>query len=174
MIGGRPAAREGTYHLNPASLPSPPETDDTKPPPSRQAVAKAHGLLRKHAHSFPQDFWAAESDARTRDKAGLLRADAAGIRKTLEAALDDLKKAGPGRGQEPAAVCLPSVLPGFSDSRTFRDAFPECQAYGFFPHRHMRIEEHAPLVHGADERIDVRDLALATRFFGDIAREVLG
>ena len=28
---------------------------------------------------------------------------------------------------------MPVVLPGFTDSRTFRDAFPECTAYGFFP-----------------------------------------
>jgi acetylornithine deacetylase/succinyl-diaminopimelate desuccinylase-like protein len=75
--------------------------------------------------------------------------------------------------QEPGATCVPSVLPGFTDSRTFRAAFPDCQAYGFLPHRHMPISLHAPLVHGADERIDVRDLAYATRFFTDIAQRVL-
>jgi acetylornithine deacetylase/succinyl-diaminopimelate desuccinylase-like protein len=76
--------------------------------------------------------------------------------------------------QEPDAVCVPSVLPGFTDSRTFRAAFPECQAYGFFPHRYMPITLHGPLVHGADERIDLRDLAYATRFFSDLVRRVLG
>ena len=75
--------------------------------------------------------------------------------------------------QEPGAVCVPSVLPGFTDSRTFRAAFPDCQAYGFFPHRYMPIGLHGPLIHGADERIDVRDLAYATGFFGDIIRRVL-
>ncbi|GAC1439242.1 MAG: M20/M25/M40 family metallo-hydrolase [Solirubrobacteraceae bacterium] len=73
----------------------------------------------------------------------------------------------------PDAVCVPSVLPGFTDSRTFRDAFPECVAYGFFPHRHRDRFETDPLVHGADERIDVRDLEFATRFFGDLARGML-
>ena len=52
--------------------------------------------------------------------------------------------------------------PGFTDSRHFRAAFPECVAYGFFPQRHQSLLESAPLIHGADERIDVRDLAFAT------------
>jgi acetylornithine deacetylase/succinyl-diaminopimelate desuccinylase-like protein len=75
--------------------------------------------------------------------------------------------------QEPEAVCVPSVLPGFTDSRTFRAAFPECQAYGFFPHRHMPITLHGPLVHGADERIDLRDLAYGTNFFTYLIQRVL-
>ena len=32
---------------------------------------------------------------------------------------------------------MPTMLPGFTDSRWFRNAFPDCLAYGFFPHRHM-------------------------------------
>jgi acetylornithine deacetylase/succinyl-diaminopimelate desuccinylase-like protein len=75
---------------------------------------------------------------------------------------------------DPSAICVPSALPGFTDSRTFRAAFPDCTAYGFFPHRHMTLYETAPLVHGADERIDVRDLEFATRFFFDLAGRVLG
>jgi len=78
------------------------------------------------------------------------------------------------RVNDPGAVCVPSVLPGFTDSRTFRTAFADCEAYGFFPHRHMPIALHGPLVHGADERLDVRDLAYATRFFSDVMRSVLG
>jgi acetylornithine deacetylase/succinyl-diaminopimelate desuccinylase-like protein len=75
---------------------------------------------------------------------------------------------------DPGAEAVPVILPGFSDSRHFRAAFPECVAYGFFPQRHQQLLEAAPLVHGADERIDVRDLELATRFFGDLAMRVLG
>ena len=75
---------------------------------------------------------------------------------------------------DPGAVTVPVVLPGFTDSRHFRAAFPECVAYGFFPHRHQGLLESAPLVHGADERIDVRDLAFATEMFGDLARRILG
>ena len=76
--------------------------------------------------------------------------------------------------QEPEAVTLPSILPGFTDSRTWRAAFPECVAYGFFPHRHMTLYDTAPLIHSADERIDVRDLGLATDFYAHVARELLG
>jgi acetylornithine deacetylase/succinyl-diaminopimelate desuccinylase-like protein len=47
-------------------------------------------------------------------------------------------------------------------------------AYGFFPQRHMTLLEATPLVHGADERIDVRDLGFAAGFYADIARELLG
>jgi acetylornithine deacetylase/succinyl-diaminopimelate desuccinylase-like protein len=74
----------------------------------------------------------------------------------------------------PDAEAVPVILPGFSDSRWFREAFPECVAYGFFPHRHMTLFEAAPLVHNADERIDVRDLGFAAGFYVDIARELLG
>jgi acetylornithine deacetylase/succinyl-diaminopimelate desuccinylase-like protein len=75
---------------------------------------------------------------------------------------------------DPGAETVPVILPGFTDSRWFRTAFPDCVAYGFFPHRHQTLFEAAPLVHGADERIDVRDLGYATRFYADLARTLLG
>ncbi len=75
---------------------------------------------------------------------------------------------------DPGATTVPMILPGFSDSGWFRDAFPECVAYGFFPQRDQGLLETTPLVHSADERIDVRDLGFATAFFADIARELLG
>jgi acetylornithine deacetylase/succinyl-diaminopimelate desuccinylase-like protein len=76
--------------------------------------------------------------------------------------------------RDPGARAVPVVLPGFTDSRHFRLAFPDCVAYGFFPHRHQSLLESAPLVHGADERIDVRDLAFATELFRDLAVRILG
>jgi acetylornithine deacetylase/succinyl-diaminopimelate desuccinylase-like protein len=76
--------------------------------------------------------------------------------------------------QDGAAETVPVILPGFSDSRWFREAFPHCVAYGFFPQRHQTLLETAPLVHNADERIDVRDLGFAASFYADIARELLG
>ena len=76
--------------------------------------------------------------------------------------------------QDAGAEVVPVVLPGFTDSRHFRVAFPECVAYGFFPQRHQSLLESAPLIHGADERIDVRDLAFATQLYADLARQVLG
>jgi acetylornithine deacetylase/succinyl-diaminopimelate desuccinylase-like protein len=72
------------------------------------------------------------------------------------------------------AETVPVILPGFSDSRWFRDAFPDCDAYGFFPHRHMTLGEAAPLVHSANERIDVRDLGFAASCYADLARDLLG
>ncbi len=75
---------------------------------------------------------------------------------------------------DPGGEVVPVILPGFTDSRHFREAFPECVAYGFFPHRHQSLLEATPLVHAADERIDVRDLAFASEFFRDLAVRVLG
>lgn len=75
---------------------------------------------------------------------------------------------------DPGARVVPTMLPGFTDSRTFRATFPDCVAYGFFPQRHMSLHETSPLVHAADERIDVRDLGFAAGFFRDICRELLG
>ena len=75
--------------------------------------------------------------------------------------------------EDPDATLAPVVLPGFSDSRWFREAFPDCVAYGFFPQRRMNLFEAAPLVHGADERIPVEDLGLAASFYAELAQEVL-
>jgi acetylornithine deacetylase/succinyl-diaminopimelate desuccinylase-like protein len=72
------------------------------------------------------------------------------------------------------ADVVPVILPGFTDSRHFREAFPECVAYGFFPQREQTLFETQPLIHAANERIDARDLAYATEFFTDLAREILG
>jgi acetylornithine deacetylase/succinyl-diaminopimelate desuccinylase-like protein len=76
--------------------------------------------------------------------------------------------------RDPGAEVVPVVLPGFTDSRHFRAAFPECVAYGFFPQRYQTLPEMMPLIHGADERIDVRDVGFAAEFFRDLARSVLG
>jgi acetylornithine deacetylase/succinyl-diaminopimelate desuccinylase-like protein len=78
------------------------------------------------------------------------------------------------RARDPGAGTIPLILPGFSDSSHFRAAFPDCTAYGFFPQRHQPLLETAPLMHNADERIDVRDLGFAAGCYADIARELLG
>lgn len=75
--------------------------------------------------------------------------------------------------RDPGAETVPVILPGFTDSRHFRAAFPECVAYGFFPQRHQSLLEVMPLIHAADERIDARDVAFAAEFFSDLARSVL-
>jgi acetylornithine deacetylase/succinyl-diaminopimelate desuccinylase-like protein len=74
---------------------------------------------------------------------------------------------------DPGAEAVPTVLPAFTDSRTFRDAFPDCVAYGFFPQRHQTLYETWPLIHSADERIDVRDLGFAAEFFAHLPTRLL-
>jgi acetylornithine deacetylase/succinyl-diaminopimelate desuccinylase-like protein len=91
------------------------------------------------------------------------------VKTPLMDAIDDWVKA-----SDPNAETVPVILPGFSDSRWFREAFPDCIAYGFFPQRHQSLFEAAPLVHNADERIDVRDLGFAASFYTDLARKLLG
>ena len=97
----------------------------------------------------------------------------AGNRSPMESALMDRIAAWVDRHDAGAAV-VPTQLPAFTDSRHFRAAFPDCIAYGFFPMRHQGLFEMWPLLHGADERIDLRDLEFATAFFTDVARETLG
>jgi acetylornithine deacetylase/succinyl-diaminopimelate desuccinylase-like protein len=75
---------------------------------------------------------------------------------------------------DPGAQVVPTMLPAFTDSRTFRNAFPDVVAYGFFPQRRMSLYESWPLMHGKDERIDVRDLGLAASCYHDVAKELLG
>jgi acetylornithine deacetylase/succinyl-diaminopimelate desuccinylase-like protein len=76
--------------------------------------------------------------------------------------------------EDPGGRVVPTMLPAFTDSRTFRAAFPECVAYGFFPQRAMTLYETWPLVHARDERIATADLGLAARCYRDVTKELLG
>jgi len=75
---------------------------------------------------------------------------------------------------EPDARVVPAILQGFSDSRTFRHAFPDLVAYGFFPQREQTLYEAAPLIHSANERIPVVDLGTAAEFYVHAARAICG
>jgi len=77
------------------------------------------------------------------------------------------------READPDGEAVPVVLPAFTDSRWFRVAFPDCVAYGFFPQRHQDLYISWPLMHSADERLDVRDVGFATKFFADLPRRLL-
>ena len=79
------------------------------------------------------------------------------------------RRAGPGRAlrADDARRASPTRAPSATPSR-------ECAAYGFFPHRVRTRFETDPLIHSADERIDVRDLEFATRFFRDVCERLLG
>ena len=76
--------------------------------------------------------------------------------------------------EEPDATVVPVMLPGFTDSRWFREAFPSCTAYGFMPRREIGMFEAAALMHAVDERASVSDLVLGARFFAELAPKVLG
>lgn len=95
-----------------------------------------------------------------------------GNRSPMQSTLMDAIAAWVSEHDEGADV-VPVILPGFTDSRHFRVAFPECVAYGFFPQKHQTLFETQPLIHAADERIDARDLAFATEFFRDLALRIL-
>jgi acetylornithine deacetylase/succinyl-diaminopimelate desuccinylase-like protein len=75
---------------------------------------------------------------------------------------------------DPGTKLLPYVMPGFTDSHWFRKAFPDCVAYGFFPQRAMTMFETGPLIHAPDERIALADLELASGFYRDLPRRLLG
>jgi acetylornithine deacetylase/succinyl-diaminopimelate desuccinylase-like protein len=69
---------------------------------------------------------------------------------------------------EPGARLAPIVCGGFTDSHYVRSGLG-ATAYGFFPIRAMAPELVAHLVHGADERIAVDDLELATELYRRLA-----
>lgn len=95
-----------------------------------------------------------------------------GNRSPIETPLMDAIRKWVGEVDSEATVAA-TGLPGFTDSRWWREAFPDCVAYGFFPQRHMDMFEAAPLVHGADERIPVADLGFAAGAYVHICQELL-
>src|SRR5215210_7220740 len=99
----------------------------------------------------PPGMGAEETMARVREMLG----DAEGVevefleevignRSPIESPLMDAIRGWVGE-QEPEAEVVPVVLPAFTDSRWYRDAFPDCVAYGFFPQRHQSLYETWPL-----------------------------
>jgi acetylornithine deacetylase/succinyl-diaminopimelate desuccinylase-like protein len=95
-----------------------------------------------------------------------------GNRSPIETPLMDAIRGWIGR-VDPGAAVAATGLPGFTDSRWWREAFPGCVAYGFFPQRQMDLFEASPLVHGADERVPVADLGFAADAYVQICRELL-
>jgi acetylornithine deacetylase/succinyl-diaminopimelate desuccinylase-like protein len=72
---------------------------------------------------------------------------------------------------EPGAKVTPFCCAGFTDSHWLREAFGTV-AYGFFPLRTMDAELAARLIHSADERTHVDDLALGVDFLRHVARSL--
>ena len=73
---------------------------------------------------------------------------------------------------EPGATLAPMACPGFTDSHYLREAFGTV-AYGFFPIRHMDVEQATKLVHSANERIHVDDLELGVDMLRSVAQSLL-
>jgi acetylornithine deacetylase/succinyl-diaminopimelate desuccinylase-like protein len=69
---------------------------------------------------------------------------------------------------EPGARLAPIVTAGFTDSHYVRKQL-ESTIYGFFPLKAMDTQLAASLVHSADERIAVDDLALGVDLFRHVA-----
>ncbi len=76
--------------------------------------------------------------------------------------------------EDASAKVVPTMLPAYTDSRIFREHFPDCVAYGFFAQKGMPLYEMWPLVHGKDERIHSDDVEFAARGYMHVARELLG
>ena len=75
---------------------------------------------------------------------------------------------------DPGAELVPVILPGFTDSRHFREAFPECVAYGFFPQRHQSLLRDGaadPRRRRAHRRARP---GVCGEFFADLAVRLLG
>ena len=65
----------------------------------------------------------------------------------------------------PGADIVPTHLCGFTDSRWFREVFPDIVAYGFCPYVTEDTTTMGGREHARDERIAVADVAFQTRFF---------
>jgi acetylornithine deacetylase/succinyl-diaminopimelate desuccinylase-like protein len=144
-------------------------------PEARVAIEQVLGGIDGLALDFGDD--RRGSAAGGRGSAGALRIDftetVVGNRSPIDSPLMDALGEWVA-AHDPGARTVPTILPGFTDSRHFRAAFPECVAYGFFPQRHQSLLETQALIHAPDERIDVRDLALASELYRDLALRLLG
>jgi carboxypeptidase PM20D1 len=72
--------------------------------------------------------------------------------------------------EDPGAVPVPICTAGFTDSHWLRAAF-DTVSYGFFPAK-LDPELAARLIHSADERVPVDDLALGVRFLRHVAQAI--
>jgi acetylornithine deacetylase/succinyl-diaminopimelate desuccinylase-like protein len=74
----------------------------------------------------------------------------------------------------PGSEVVPLHLCGFTDSRWFREAFPDIVAYGFCPFVAEDAATMGGREHARDERIAVADVAYQVRFFELLAGALLG
>lgn len=74
---------------------------------------------------------------------------------------------------DPGAEVLPMVMPGFSDSHWFRQAF-DATVFGFCPQNTMPLTQARSLVHGANERVPIADVELQADCFYSLPKLILG
>ena len=73
----------------------------------------------------------------------------------------------------PAARATPQFVVGFTDARIFRELGAVAYGAGLMSPE-LDVGSFSSRFHGNDERIDVESLRLSTRFFADVARDLLG
>ena len=74
----------------------------------------------------------------------------------------------------PGATLAPMCSGSFTDSRWFREYFPEVVAYGFAPYPSESLSDMSGgRDHSPDERIKVADVTYQALFFERVARELL-
>ena len=86
----------------------------------------------------------------------------------MDAIRDWVGEAEPGAEVVPIAFCRPSPTRARSATRS-----PTASPTASSRTQHMTLYDTWPLIHGADERIDVRDLGFAARFFHELPRRLL-
>ena len=97
----------------------------------------------------------------------------AGNASALESPLMEMIAAGSGRRIRARASCRRSFRASPTRA-TWRADVSRLRRLRVLPAEAHDLYESAPLVHGADERIDVRDVGFAAQFYGDVTRALLG
>lgn len=154
--------------------------------PTRSSASNKDNVIPSHAEVLvdcrvPPGGGTAEAEARLAELLGPLRADLeveftetvtgnssppdSPFAETIAECLAEI---------DPGATLVPIVMAGFSDSHWFRKAFDAATVYGFCPQRELGLFEAAPLIHSADERAAVSDIAMAATFYASLSRKVLG
>jgi acetylornithine deacetylase/succinyl-diaminopimelate desuccinylase-like protein len=73
----------------------------------------------------------------------------------------------------PTARLTPQLVVGFTDARVYRDLGAVAYGAGLFSPQ-LDAAEFGSRFHGHDERVDVESLALTTRLWHDVVRDLLG
>jgi acetylornithine deacetylase/succinyl-diaminopimelate desuccinylase-like protein len=71
------------------------------------------------------------------------------------------------------SALVPQLMTGATDNRFFRRAGSVGYGFGLFSHR-LAYEDYSAMFHGNDERVDQESLALSTRLWEEVARELVG